>query len=142
MRVYLASRYGRREELCGYRGILMAQGVEVGARWLDGEHQLTPVSQHLGNEGAALIESQGQGHDALRQWFALQDLEDIVACSTVISFTEPPGTKATRGGRHVEFGYALALGKRMMVVGPRENLFHWAPGVEVYATFEEARKAI
>lgn len=44
--------------------------------------------------------------------------------------------KASRGGRHVEFGMAIALGKRAIVVGSQENVFHLLPGVEVYATWE------
>jgi hypothetical protein len=37
-----------------------------------------------------------------------------------------------RGGRHVEFGAAVATGKRLIVVGHRENLFHHLPGVEFF----------
>lgn len=38
---------------------------------------------------------------------------------------------------HVEFGYALALEKRMVIIGLRENIFHTHPMVEHYHTFEE-----
>jgi hypothetical protein len=44
-----------------------------------------------------------------------------------------------RAGRHVEFGYALAREKRMIVVGDvKENIFHYLPQVKHFATFEEA----
>lgn len=36
------------------------------------------------------------------------------------------------GGRHVEMGVALALGKPVHLIGPRENVFHWHPGVTVH----------
>ncbi len=29
------------------------------------------------------------------------------------------------GGRHVEFGYALAKGKPIVLVGPQRNVFHF-----------------
>lgn len=38
--VYLAARYSRRLELCGYRAQLAEHGIEVPARWLNGSHQL------------------------------------------------------------------------------------------------------
>lgn len=40
--------------------------------------------------------------------------------------------KASRGGRHVEYGIALALEKAVIVVGPQENIFHLLPQVEHY----------
>ena len=48
-----------------------------------------------------------------------------------------------RGGRHVEFGMALARrllsgAPRLIVVGYRENVFHYAPEVEFYETWNEA----
>lgn len=45
--------------------------------------------------------------------------------------------RASRGGRHVEFGMALALGKRVIVVGPRENVFHLLPEVEVHVNWND-----
>lgn len=53
----------------------------------------------------------------------------------MISFTEPPRSGASRGGRHVEYGIALARGVRVIVVGFRENIFHWLPQVEFHQDF-------
>lgn len=44
---------------------------------------------------------------------------------------------AARGGRHVEFGVAVASCKRLVVIGPRENIFHHLPRVEVFPTLGE-----
>lgn len=145
MYVYLASRYERREELCGYRASLEALGHVVTSRWLNGTHQLTNEGKRLGDAGVALIEAPSDAtRDALRAEFAQQDLADIRRADIVMSFTDPKeaGKLYARGGRHVEFGYALALPRRQMLVGPRENLFHWCPCVEVYATFEDAVEAL
>ncbi len=42
-----------------------------------------------------------------------------------------------KGGRHIEHGYAVATGKRLIVVGPRENIFHCHPATEAYETWVE-----
>jgi len=107
MRIYLASRYSRREELRDYRRRLQEAGFDVQARWLNGEHQM---------DNADTIEA-----------FANDDWEDVNAAECVVNFTEPPRSGANRGGRHVEFGIALARGVRVVVVGHRENIFHWLP---------------
>jgi hypothetical protein len=133
MRVYLAARYSRREELCIYRSWLIAAGATVTSRWLDGDHQITD-GQLLGADNVAAIEgdSQHEAAVALRRRFALEDWDDLKRADLVVSFTEPPRSNASRGGRHVEFGAAVAWDIRCMVVGPRENVFHCLPGVEVY----------
>lgn len=74
----------------------------------------------------------------LRAKFAMDDWEDVTSAHLVINFTEPPRSNASRGGRHVEFGIALSRGARVIVVGPRENLFHWLPWVEQCDTWEQA----
>lgn len=124
-RIYLASRYSRREELCVYATRLLALGYWVTSRWLNGNHQVSD---------AGLSE---QAHEAERIRFASEDWNDLVDADTCISFTEEPRGTNSRGGRHVEFGAALAYGKRCIVVGPRENVFHCLPEVEVYATWDE-----
>lgn len=151
MKIYLASRYSRREELAAYRTELEALGHHVQARWLNGEHQLANDGTPIGENGAALVEGtlrsgeqlseheQSERAAALRTKFALDDWEDVNAAELVISFTEPPRSKANRGGRHVEYGIALANKARVIVVGHRENIFHWLPVVEFCATWDEAR---
>jgi hypothetical protein len=68
----------------------------------------------------------------------------VLAADVLMAFTEFPGQTPgrARGGRHVEFGIAFAKEKRLMIVGPRENIFHWLPSVEVYPDFEQAKGAI
>lgn len=140
--VYLAARYSRREELCEYRERLREMGFLVRARWLDGGHQLADNGTPIGENGEALVEGDAGGcSDESRRLmakFAKDDLEDVNAADIVISFTEPPRSNASRGGRHVEFGIALARGSRVIVVGYRENIFHWLPQVEFVGTIEDA----
>lgn len=120
MKIYLAGAYSRREQLCELRDHLRRLGHTVTSRWLDTEWQHRP-------------DQSPAAPPEYREKYAVIDLEDVRNAECVINFTERPDAKhGRRGGRHVEFGYALGLGKRCVVVGPRENLFHHLPGVEVY----------
>jgi hypothetical protein len=126
MKIYLASRYSRREELCGYRSELEAMGHEVTSRWLNGNHQIDDAGLSL--EAAA----------AERTRFAQEDWDDLMAADCCISFTEAPRSSNSRGGRHVEFGAAMAAGKVCVVIGPRENVFHCLPDVWWYPEWAAA----
>lgn len=122
--VYLAARYSRYPEMQQVRSLLDALGYTVTSRWINGGHELT-------KEGST------EAHEAERIRYAQEDMADLLAADIVISFTEEPRTTKTRGGRHVEFGVALATGKRAIVIGHRENVFHTLPEVDFFATLEE-----
>lgn len=137
--IYLAARYSRRLELCGYREELRALGFIVQARWLDGKHQLDNAGTPIGGGVEQLIEAADEsGNNALRAKFADDDFQDVCGADIQINFTEPPRSNASRGGRHVELGMGLLMARRVIVVGYRENIFHWLPKVEFAATWPEA----
>lgn len=117
--IYLAGRYLRAPQLRELREELKRMGYRVTSRWIDGGHELSKE----GSTQAAHLE---------RRRFAAEDWEDMLCADVVVSITEEPRTTKTRGGRHVEFGGALALGKRVVVIGWRENVFHCLPQVEFY----------
>ncbi len=120
MKIYLAARYSRRDELRVVREELTRLGHTVTSRWLDTGWELA----ERGDSTAAPPE--------YREQFAAIDAEDVYDADAMVNFTEPPGPNPGRGGRHVEFGMAYAWGKRMVVIGYRENLFHHVSGVEFY----------
>lgn len=106
-RIYLAARYIRRAEIAGYADQLRVLGYEITARWLSGDHDEQQVT------------------DAQFARFAREDVEDVIAADVVVSFTELLAVEgAGRGGRHVEYGIGLALDKHLVIIGPRENIFH------------------
>lgn len=142
MKIYLAARYSRREELCDYRRQLQDMGHEVQCRWLDGPKQISDTGIPIGEAGEALIEGSGAEAAILRAGMAQDDWEDVVGAEVVINFTETPRSTPNRGGRHVEFGIALAGGARVLVVGHRENIFHWLPTVEFHETWEKALESL
>ena len=118
-KVYLCARYSRRDEMAAIRDVLREYGFAVTSRW-------------LGSDRPESTDPSGRAPDEYREKWSGFDLEDVCAADTVVSFTEPPDAKASRGGRHVEFGIAAALKKRLIVVGYRENVFHHMPRVEFY----------
>ena len=141
MKIYLASRYSRREELCGYREQIRRIGHTVDAVWLNGQHQISDRGIPIGEQGEALVEgddgSTSERAAALRSKFAEEDFRDVMNCDLLIAFTEPPRSSASRGGRHVELGIALGMMKRVWIVGPRENIFCWLEDVRHFETWIE-----
>lgn len=129
-RIYLAGRYSRREELCQYRDEARSLGYEITSRWLEGNHQLHPNPEMVdGHDGQTPFEAEP---------FARDDFHDVLRADIVILFTEPPRSKASRGGRHVEFGIGLAARKELWIVGPRENVFHTLNFVHQYEDWQRA----
>jgi nucleoside 2-deoxyribosyltransferase len=127
MKVYLASRFSRIDELRDYKAQLEAHGITVTSRWLLGGHEWvgTP-DEEIPVERLAR--------------FALDDIEDIEASDLVVCFTESPRSGPARGGRHVEFGYALARGIDLLVVGHRENVFYCLPGLAFEPDWPAAKR--
>lgn len=123
MKIYVAARYSRFKEMQGYRDQLHALGHVVTSRWIDGDHQIDDAG----------LSSEAKEEERVR--FAQEDLTDLVEADWVISFTEKPRSSNSRGGRHVEFGMAVALEKRVVVIGFRENVFHCLPQVEFFETW-------
>ena len=86
--------------------------------------------------------------------FAAVDYEDVAAAHVLIAFTSRPADGPSRGGRHVELGLALGMGKRVIIVGPFENVFHRLPapyGIEaqtdqwdhhVFSTLDRIRQEL
>jgi len=112
MTIYIAASYDRRWQMLKVAATLERAGHEVTSRWIEG-----------GRGGDAPIVS------------AVEDLIDLARAQCLVSFTEDATGKvagAACSGRHVELGVALATGKRLCIVGPRENNFHHLQSLEVY----------
>jgi hypothetical protein len=143
--IYLAGRFGRRDEFRGYADRLREAGVgAVRARWLTEDHEWDGAEDQI----------------SLAARLAAEDVEDLTAADLVSVFSEAetrariraaafeeldatiPGHSdpmasaeriaavagRNRGGRHVEFGLALSRYNRglcrLVVCGPAENVFH------------------
>lgn len=129
MKVYLAAAYERREEMQGVRDVLQALGHEVTSRWID---------QDLSGQQEAAGTAELAADPAAYTKFADKDIEDLRAAEVVVSFTGGGG----RGGRHVEFGMAVMLGKQLVLVGEREHVFHTLPQVVRYRSWPRLVMAV
>ena len=118
MKIYIAARFSKRHEANKLANILKHHGHEITSRWV------LPDSDHLVPTGMS-----AQAADSERRRFATEDCQDVEACDWCISLMEEPRSNS-RGGRHVEFGYALGLGKKMTIIGPRETVFHHLDVIE------------
>lgn len=127
-RVYLASRFARREELRAIAKELENEGFVVTSRWLDSPTSLAGSDLDPGGRGAEL---------------ALMDLEDLRRSDICVAFTEEAEhPRPGRGGRHTELGIAIALGIEVVLVGPREHVFHTLPIIRQFSDWPSACRAL
>lgn len=101
MRVYIAAPYPERVYAQQVMADLESRGdFEVTSTWLRHE-------------------------DKLEDTFARLDLADVARADVLVALNPPEYANSGTGGRHVEFGYALALRKPIVMVGAQSNIFHF-----------------
>lgn len=128
MKVYIASRYSRKNEMREHAKRLRESGIEVTSRWLEEKYAPGTTLDELTDEFCTET--------------ARTDFADIDKANAILFFSENPLLGTPRGGRHVEFGYALAASKLVHVIGPRENIFHYLPGVKHYDNVDQFLEGI
>ena len=106
MRVYIAAPFPLRRVAIDVMDMLEAHGVEVTSSWLKAPDQMTDA-------------------------FARIDLDDVARADLLLALNPADWTEKGTGGRHVEFGYALALGKLIVMAGTPSNIFHFLSRVVV-----------
>lgn len=111
MKIYIAGRFSRQLEFREVAKRLEDMGHEVTSRWLF--------------ESVSPNHTMGDITPAYAAKAARLDLADIDEADAMLFYAEDPLVGTPRGGRHVEFGYALARGKLIYVVGHAENIFHY-----------------
>lgn len=116
--IYIAARFSRRPEANALARRLMQDGHTITSRWV------LPDTDHVLPTGQSK-----EVDDMKRRRFAMEDMDDVLACDWMISLMQKPRDNS-RGGRHIEFGVALGLGKRLTIIGPRETVFHHLDQVE------------
>lgn len=114
MLIYLAAPYKRRAEVLQLAAYLKDDGITTSSRWAywtEEEH-----TEELN---------------------ALKDLADIQRAGAFVLLNPKEWLTEGQGGRHVEFGFAHAIGKPILIVGERTNVFHYLPGVAQYPTLQQ-----
>ena len=126
MKIYIAASYPRKEEAKFLADTLTNRHNEIVSGWI------------LRDEGYISddrIESKAQKFDRM-QSAAIMDAKDIKECDILICFTDGR-EQLTYGGRHTELGMAMALEKYVAIIGERESVFHYFPGVKVFRGISE-----
>ena len=117
MKVFLSSNYHDWPRMKEYRDIILAPiGISVTSRWIEGTHEIKEgdFKDHVFNSR-----------------MADEDIYDLKTSDVMVAFTNGD-SRRSRGGRHVEFGYALAIRKPIIIFGDRENVFHFHDASEIY----------
>jgi nucleoside 2-deoxyribosyltransferase len=104
MRIYLASNFASQARIRTVRNDLRALGHTITSSW-------------LAERGAQSFELRPENGER----YATRDLGEIVTSDLLIIDTHE---QSNTGGREVEYGAALALGKPVWIVGPSRNVFH------------------
>lgn len=108
-KVYLSGSYSDKLVLTMKASELVTADVFITSRWLFRTEAAVKTSSEWREVG-------------------MEDLEDIESADTFILVT---GAPSTGGGLFVELGYALAKGKRVVVIGElKGNPFYWLDAVE------------
>jgi len=152
VKVYLCAGYSRREELQEIARQLI--GHAVVSRWVFGGHETPEIAAHgIADDQPAPAEGSGWAAEDVED-VARCEVLVAFADGPKIACWQCEGTGQLycdgkpypcflcngtggetrawqRGGRHVEFGLALAQGKHLILVGQPENVFHHLPQVRV-----------
>lgn len=75
--------------------------------------------------------------NAQKRRVAEMNIADLGRSALCIGFC-PNGELPGHGGRHFELGAAFANGSRIWVVGEREHVFHYLPGVCWFSSWSSA----
>jgi uncharacterized protein YuzB (UPF0349 family) len=120
-RIYIAAKFSKLEEMRENANQLARMGHVCTSSWLKED----PSNDVLDD------------NDVKWKGVAETDLYDLVNSEAIMIFTEDAEHEFKRGGKMVEFGFALGYGLRLIVIGPRQNIFMYLDEVEVYETLEQ-----
>jgi nucleoside 2-deoxyribosyltransferase len=105
---YPAGKFTERNRIKQLCYDLLPLGHKVNGRWLSSTHAQAVWS----NREQAMA-------------FAIMDLDDLQQADAVILFNQSEVPQSP--GRNIEFGYALAHGKPVYLIGEQSGVFHYLP---------------
>ena len=116
IRVYIAAPFQLQDAAIALREFLEDGGIGCTSSWLEAPEN---IDDH----------------------WARRDLSDVARCDVFVAMNPEDWSSRGTGGRHVEFGYALALRKPVLILGTRTNIFHHLRDVACCAV-EDAAEVI
>ena len=115
-KVYVAASYPRKADAIKMASMLEGAGFRIASKWLEDTSADGAYAEDLSPEEVQLQSTKT----------AEIDFQNVSDSDMLVVIT---GDTKTRGGRHSEVGITLAQGKWVFLFGPRDQVFHWQPGV-------------
>jgi hypothetical protein len=129
MKIYISARFGRRAEAEGLAFHLQELGHVITSSWI------WQIEDEMG--GGTDGDMRYDRFIEVTARLADKDVDEVAAADALVYLSEEESNPWGRGGRHVEYGMALALKKRLFIVGPLENIFHYRKDVLQFNTRED-----
>ena len=127
MKVYVASRFLNRNLVKAFcHKVYMLRHSTMGE---------IEFVQTWPNEDSTNLIIDGAPDILAHKAIAHKDLREIDESDCVIVITEQ--CESVPGGMHFEAGYAYAQGKRVIVIGPRVNVFYYMGSLEYYPSIAD-----
>jgi len=120
---YLAAAFPRRAEVAPDAITLRRAGLTIVSTWHDAPHDITPEADLTYADRCRL---------------AHRDRDDLEQAAVLVLYGDPPGEYRGQGGKFVEFGYALALGLHIVIIGHRESVYACLGEITYIETFDAA----
>jgi hypothetical protein len=133
LKVYVAARWDDRGDACIAKAILEEHGVYCTSTWL------TP------HDNQSMDALKARGPDVVvkeARERAIKDFDDIREADCLLVLSPRKGFRNATGGKHVETGFALAIGRPIFLMGERENIFHYHPMVRLVGSVADFLKAM
>ena len=114
--VYIAAPFTNRAQARQLKDLVEAAGHVVTSTW---------IMSHI--EDFADLEVEVAANEAAHDLIGVKRADILVFLNG----------ESTSGGMHVEFGFALAHGKTVIIVGKPTSIFHHLPGIWVVTSFSD-----
>ena len=118
MKIYLSGAFDHRDDIRSIASALEAQGHVTTSHWVDEPPLVFDDTEF------SLWERRARAND---------DVADVRRADVVVVIALWP---STTGGRYWEEGFAFGLGKRIIRVGPPENMFSLLADIEHFDTVD------
>jgi hypothetical protein len=125
MSAYVAARWDDRKLAMEAAAQLRDAGIVIHSTWLSPRDDQSMDT--LKAEGNIVIEARAR---------ALMDVHEIAKSNLFVQLSPEAGFRNSTGGKHVELGIAIALGKTIYIIGQRENVFHYHPSCRLVPTVD------
>ena len=122
MKVYVAADLDQQKEARTLADALTERGHEIVSSWI-----YIPGLREL--EISGIPEEKAN--------IAVTEIAEVCCADCLVVFTKEAPLYSL-GGRHVEMGIAMGNGIDVIVIGPRENVFHYHPSIRRYWSAEDA----